>query len=97
MPDLEIKPDGSTSYLGQGHQLSIVKSGNQHKGWCSAEDWSAIGSTKGEVKERWSQHLYGVMQKRGEGEGAKAVGTGSPTPTVGLPSPPGSEPEIVPE
>lgn len=90
MSDLSAPPvKGSSSYLGAGHQMSMVKSGSGFKGWCSAQDWSAIGTTKGEVRDRWSQHLYGVMQKRGEGARTD--------PPVGPAPSPHQEPEIVPE
>lgn len=73
MTDLEAQPvKGSTSYLGAGHQLELWDKklyktmAAPYKGSCSAGDWSAIGTTKAEIRERWTQHLYGVMQKRGD-------------------------------
>ena len=73
MADLEAKPvKGSSSYLGAGHQLELWERRRYpglsapYKGSCSAGDWSAIGTTKAEVRERWTEHLYGVVQKRGE-------------------------------
>lgn len=67
---LKVGPSNDSSYLGAGHQLSLWDKKRYptltapYKGFCSAEDWSAIGTTKAEVRERWMQHLYGVMQKR---------------------------------
>lgn len=92
MKELEAAEVGATSattsYLGAGHQLELwdkkiyTTLTAPYKGHCSAGDWSAIGTTKGEIRDRWAQHLYGVMQKRRElsGEAREEPITAEPSP-----------------